>query len=104
MGLLHSDNEDPLVRGLALRSLCSLRMESVLEYVQQPLEKSLMDISAYVRKTGVMGMLKVQTAYYPPQLYNVLPYLSDFCLCLYLRPILSASVVHNCDLTKVDTL
>lgn len=53
------DNEDPLVRGLALRSLCSLRMESILEYVQQPLQKSLQDISAYVRKTGVMGMLKL---------------------------------------------
>jgi len=53
------DNEDPLVRGLALRSLCGLRMESVLEYVQQPLQKSLTDVSPYVRKTGIMGILKV---------------------------------------------
>jgi AP-4 complex subunit beta-1 len=55
----HSDNEDPLVRGSALRSLCSLRLESILEYVEQPLKKSLTDLSAYVRKTGVMGILKV---------------------------------------------
>lgn len=54
-----SDNEDPSVRGLALRSLCSLRLESILEYIEQPLQKSLRDISAYVRKTGVMGILKV---------------------------------------------
>lgn len=55
----YSDNEDPMVRGLALRSLCSLRMESVLEYVELPLKKALSDISAYVRKTAVMGVLKV---------------------------------------------
>jgi hypothetical protein len=54
-----SDNEDPLVRGLALRSLCSLRLESILEYVEKPLRKGLDDISAYVRKTAVLGVLKV---------------------------------------------
>lgn len=55
----NSDNEDPLVRGLALRSLCGLRLESTLEYVEQPLRKSLTDVSSYVRKTAVMGILKV---------------------------------------------
>ena len=54
-----SDNEDPMVRGLALRSLCSLRLESILEYIEQPLQKSFTDLSAYVRKTGVLGVLKV---------------------------------------------
>lgn len=54
-----SDNEDPMVRGLALRSLSSLRMESMLEYVEQPLRKAFGDISPYVRKTGVMAVLKV---------------------------------------------
>eukprot|EP01032_Pedospumella_encystans_P013573 gene13573-15619_t len=53
------ENEDPTVRGLALRSICSLRLESILEYIQLPLHKSLTDVSAYVRKTGVMGILKV---------------------------------------------
>lgn len=48
-----------MVRGLALRSLTSLRLESVLEYVDQPLRKCLSDLSAYVRKTAVMGILKV---------------------------------------------
>jgi len=55
----YSDNEDPTVRGLALRSLCSLRLESLIEYIEQPLLRSLVDISAYVRKTAVMGILKV---------------------------------------------
>ena len=53
------ENEDPMVRGLALRSLCNLRLESILEYIAQPLQKSLVDVSSYVRKTGVMSILKV---------------------------------------------
>lgn len=56
---LFSENEDPMIRGLALRSLCSLRLESIIEYVQQPLQKSLSDVSPYVRKTGVLGVLKL---------------------------------------------
>lgn len=54
-----SDNEDPMVRGLALRSICSLKLESMLEYIEQPLKKCLTDLSAYVRKTAVLGILKV---------------------------------------------
>lgn len=53
------DNEDPMVRGVALRSICGLRLESILEYVELPLKKGLADISAYVRRTAVMGVLKV---------------------------------------------
>jgi vesicle coat complex subunit len=60
ISVFYSDNEDPLVRGLALRSLCSLRLESILEYVEKPLRKGLDDISAYVRKTAVLGVLKVR--------------------------------------------
>ncbi|CAM9231598.1 unnamed protein product [Chrysoparadoxa australica] len=52
-------NEDPMVRGLALRSLCSLRLPSIVEYISEPLRKSLRDTNAYVRKTGVMGILKL---------------------------------------------
>ena len=74
------DNEDPMVRGLALRSLCNLRLESILEYVQVPLSKCLKDLSAYVRKTAVMGILKlhhlsptlVQSNGYLGQLYAML--------------------------------
>ena len=49
-----------MVRGLALRSLSSLRMESLLEYVEQPMKRAFTDISPYVRKTGVMAVLKVR--------------------------------------------
>ena len=53
------ENEDPMVRGLALRSLCNLRMVSILEYVQDPIHKGMVDLSAYVRRVAVMGVLKV---------------------------------------------
>ncbi len=48
-----------MVRGLALRSLCSLRLPSVVEYVTTPLRLSLVDTSSYVRKTGVLGVAKI---------------------------------------------
>lgn len=52
-------NEDPMVRGLALRSLCSLNLPQMVEYISEPLRKALTDHHAYVRKTGVMGILKL---------------------------------------------
>ena len=52
-------DEDPMIRGLALRALTSLRLPSILEYVLQPLKSALADSSAYVRQAGVLGVLKV---------------------------------------------
>jgi len=52
-------DEDPMVRGLALRSLCSLRIANISEYVMIPLRQSLNDPSAYVRKTAVLGIAKL---------------------------------------------
>ncbi len=53
------NNDDPMVRGLALRSLCSLRLPQMVEYVSEPLRRALQDSHAYVRKTAVMGILKL---------------------------------------------
>lgn len=53
-------NEDPMIRGLALRALCNLGLPSVVEYIIDPLQRSLRDPNAYVRKTAVMGLLKVK--------------------------------------------
>ena len=52
-------NDDPMVRGLALRSLCSLRLPQMVEYISEPLRRALTDTHAYVRKTAVMGILKL---------------------------------------------
>ncbi|XP_065834378.1 uncharacterized protein [Oscarella lobularis] len=54
-----SSDQDPAIRGLALRTMCSLRLASLVEYMQRPLMKGLEDRSGYVRKTAVMGCLKL---------------------------------------------
>ena len=69
-----------MVRGLALRSLCSLRLPGIIEYVMTPLRSSLADSSSYVRKTGVLGIAKVHrlspeaisSTSFVDQLYNLL--------------------------------
>ncbi|XP_061327967.1 AP-4 complex subunit beta-1 [Pezoporus flaviventris] len=53
----------PAVRGLALRSMCGLRMPGIQEYLQQPLLSGLRDKASYVRRVAVLGcakMLKLQ--------------------------------------------
>eukprot|EP00191_Tetraselmis_sp_GSL018_P016705 CAMPEP_0177583838 /NCGR_PEP_ID=MMETSP0419_2-20121207/3549_1 /TAXON_ID=582737 /ORGANISM="Tetraselmis sp., Strain GSL018" /LENGTH=782 /DNA_ID=CAMNT_0019073283 /DNA_START=341 /DNA_END=2685 /DNA_ORIENTATION=- len=50
---------DPKLRGLALRTLCSLRVANLLEYLVSPLKAGLDDAEAYVRRTAVMGVYKV---------------------------------------------
>eukprot|EP01083_Nonionella_stella_P022282 61615_1 len=52
-------DDDPMVRGLALRSLCSLRLPDLAEYVEKPIRAGLKDSSAYVRKTAVVGVAKL---------------------------------------------
>jgi AP-4 complex subunit beta-1 len=53
------NNSDPKIRGLALRTLCSLKIPSALEYIQQRVIEMLDDRDAYVRKIAVMGILKL---------------------------------------------
>lgn len=53
-------DDDPMVRGLALRSLCSLRVRGLLDYLLPPLERALKDHrSAYVRAVAVVGVGKL---------------------------------------------
>lgn len=52
-------NQDPMVRGLALRSLTGLRVANITEYITAPVQAALVDQSGYVRKTGVVGILKM---------------------------------------------
>jgi AP-4 complex subunit beta-1 len=50
---------DPRIRGLALRNLCSLRFSGSFEYLMPAILEALKDHDAYVRKTAVMGCIKV---------------------------------------------
>lgn len=48
-----------MVRGLALRSMCSLRLPDLVEYIVEPLLAGLGDNSSYVRRSAVMGCVKL---------------------------------------------
>ncbi|KAI7830299.1 armadillo-type protein [Gamsiella multidivaricata] len=58
---LHQDcaDLDPMVRSLALRTLCSLGQRSVLRFLLQPLSKGFQDKNAHVRKTAVMACISL---------------------------------------------
>ncbi|XP_022750206.1 beta-adaptin-like protein A isoform X2 [Durio zibethinus] len=53
------NDEDPMIRGLALRSLCSLRVANFVEYLVGPLGSGLKDSNSYVRMVAVIGVLKL---------------------------------------------
>ncbi|KCV72604.1 hypothetical protein H696_00188 [Fonticula alba] len=67
-------DSNPIVRGLALRSLSSLRIPSLAEYVF-PVAKQLMaDSSSYVRKISALAAAKI--SYLAPHLveeYSIIP-------------------------------
>ena len=52
-------DESPLVRGLALRSLASLRLPQLTEYLIPTLKACLLDTAPYVRKTAILATLKL---------------------------------------------
>jgi AP-4 complex subunit beta-1 len=52
-------DDNPMVRGLALRSCSSLRLPNTIEYVIQCVLDGLNDSSPYVRKTAVLGCGKL---------------------------------------------
>lgn len=53
------DDEDPMVRGLALRSITGIRLPEMAEYMVEPIKRGLQDVSPYVRKTSVMVCIVV---------------------------------------------
>jgi len=69
-------NQEPMIRALALRSLCSLRMKDICEYALDPLRALLNDRSAYVRRTAVLQWVKLYS-FLPQQISDVEPSLLD---------------------------
>lgn len=59
-----SQDSNPLVRALAVRTMCRIKLESVAENMIIPLKKSLSDSDPYVRKTAAFGVAK---------LYDIIP-------------------------------
>lgn len=52
-------DESPLVRGLALRSISSLKLTTIVEYIVPILKQAMQDSSPYVRKTAVISSCKL---------------------------------------------
>jgi len=52
-------DDDPMTRGLALRSFTSLRLPNIVEYLPGAIQSGLKDQSAYVRKTAVLSCVKM---------------------------------------------
>ncbi|KAL8499231.1 hypothetical protein ACS0TY_022274 [Phlomoides rotata] len=52
-------DEDPMIRGLALRSLCSLGVANLVEYLVGPLGNGLKDGNNYVRMVAAVGVVKL---------------------------------------------
>lgn len=79
---------DPSVRGLALRSMCSMQIANISEYLAPASAAGLSDGSGYVRKSAVMGVLK---------LYNLVADISSFEVTLrqLLRTDPDPNVVSN---------
>ena len=59
-----SQDGNPLVRALAVRTMCRIKLENVAEHMIIPLKKTLSDSDPYVRKTAAFGVAK---------LYDVIP-------------------------------
>ena len=57
--LMDLKGPNPKIRGLALRSLCSLKFDGVAEYVQQAIDIGLADADPYVKKTAIIGTIKL---------------------------------------------
>ncbi len=52
----HADGK---IRGLALRSLCSMKFSGSYEYMEPAILEALKDTDPYVRKTAIMGCIKL---------------------------------------------
>jgi hypothetical protein len=63
-----SQDQNPLVRALAVRTMCRIRLQNVAEHMVIPLNKCLADRDPYVRKTAAFGVSK---------LFDVIPEIID---------------------------
>lgn len=54
-----TDDSNPLVRALAIRTMGCLRAEKIIDYLCDPLQKCLSDENPYVRKTAALCVAKL---------------------------------------------
>ncbi|KAI8811306.1 adaptin N terminal region-domain-containing protein [Cladochytrium replicatum] len=54
-----TDDSNPLIRALAIRTMGCLRVEKIIDYLLEPLKKGLKDEDPYVRKTAALCVAKL---------------------------------------------
>ncbi|KAI9461951.1 Adaptor protein complex beta subunit [Lactarius psammicola] len=54
-----SDDHNPLIRALAIRTMGCIRVEKIIDYIAGPLQKCLHDENPYVRKTAALCVAKL---------------------------------------------
>ncbi|KAF2862255.1 Adaptor protein complex beta subunit [Piedraia hortae CBS 480.64] len=54
-----SEDPNPLVRALAIRTMGCIRVDKMVDYIGEPLRKTLKDESPYVRKTAALCVAKL---------------------------------------------
>lgn len=59
MPLKDTEDTNPLIRALAIRTMGCLRVEKIIDYLIEPLRKTLKDNHPYVRKTAVLCVAKL---------------------------------------------
>lgn len=74
-------DQEPMIRALALRSLCSLRMKNICEYALDPLRGLTNDRSSYVRRTALLAWVKLYS-FQPNTIQDHEPQLLDNILSM----------------------
>ncbi|KAI5292223.1 beta-adaptin, partial [Ascosphaera acerosa] len=54
-----SEDPNPLIRALAIRTMGCIRVDKMVDYMEEPLRKTLTDESPYVRKTAAICVAKL---------------------------------------------
>lgn len=54
-----SEDPNPLIRAIAIRTMGCIRVDKMVDYMEEPLRKTLRDESPYVRKTAVLCVAKL---------------------------------------------
>lgn len=53
------EDENPLLRAAALRTMASIKVDGIIEYLCEPLRKCLQDKNSFVRKTAALSVAKL---------------------------------------------
>ncbi|KAF0981045.1 hypothetical protein FDP41_012833 [Naegleria fowleri] len=54
-----SNHPNPLIRGLAVRTMGCIRVNKIVEYLAEPIRKTIKDKDPYVRKTSAVAIAKL---------------------------------------------